>query len=99
MSIIALIPYPDLPGVRIKGKRFDIFGCLTLFFCIVTFNLVFTFFSYESYVLGSIFLIISVLLFIGFCFIEKNVKDPIFPPKLMSNPLSDLFIINFIGFY
>lgn len=99
MGTLFLIPYPNLPGTRIPGKRFDYGGFLTLFLAIITFNLVFTVISYKIYWLAGIFCVLSAGSFVGFYYIEKKVSDPIFPLRLMQNPLSDLFIINFIGFF
>lgn len=81
VTILLLIPYLCI-GVKRQSYanlRFDFGGCVVLFLAVILFNISFTFMGAKHYWLFGTMLIASIAMFVGFVFVEKYVKDPIFP--------------------
>ncbi|CAL6101372.1 Major_facilitator superfamily protein [Hexamita inflata] len=85
LNIFTLIPYTNPETPKEKAK-FDIWGCIVLFFAIGFLDLAFTILSTYHYLGCGILVVLSAIFFAIFIFVEKRASDPVLPLQLMKNP-------------
>ncbi|CAL6089144.1 Major_facilitator superfamily protein [Hexamita inflata] len=96
ISAIMLIPFENPAPIKKKTKS-DIFGSLFITLTVSFFCLIFTLISSKHYVGAGICVVASIIFGVSFVFVEKKHPDPVLPLKIMTNPVSDLFIQNVLN--
>ncbi|CAL6107484.1 Major_facilitator superfamily protein [Hexamita inflata] len=98
LNIFTLIPYTNPETPKEKAK-FDIWGCIVLFFAIGFLDLAFTILSTYHYLGCGILVVLSAIFFAIFIFVEKRASDPVLPLQLMKNPVVSYLVANICSFY
>ncbi|CAL6047283.1 Major_facilitator superfamily protein [Hexamita inflata] len=98
LNILTVIPYTNPETPKEKAK-FDIWGCVVLFCAIGFLDIAFTILSSYHYVGCGVFVVLSIIMFVVFVYIEKKAADPVLPLQLMKNPVVSYIIANVSYFY
>lgn len=91
LNIIALAMIPN--PIRDKSHfQMDYGGTILLTFEVTAFCLAFSFFAQLNYLISGLLFLVTIILAVGFYFLEKRLTYPILPFQALRNPVGAYYV-------